>query len=204
MLLPQAFAVVIVARLCKLHMQYNERELILKCQGGDSEAFGPIYDRYSSTIYNFIYYKVLSKEVAEDLTSVTFFKALKNVSLLDPSRSMRSWLYKIAHNSILDHYRSVKHNDNIDDFWDIADETDIVSGLDTDADVIKVKKLLKELNGLERDIIFMRVWQELPYKDIAEIIGKSEAGCKMIFSRSLKKLKSMIPLVLLLLAIMKF
>ena len=185
-------------------MLYNERELILQCQGGDPEAFGPIYDRYISTIYNFIYYKVLDKDIAEDLTSVTFFKALKNVHLLDPSRSMRSWLYKIAHNSVLDHYRGEKHNDDIDDFWDIADDTDIVTGLDNTADIIKVKKFLKELNGLERDIIFMRVWQELPYKDIAEIIGKSEANCKMIFSRSLKKLKSMIPLVLLLLTAMKF
>lgn len=183
-------------------MSYDERRLILQCQGGNTEAFGPIYDRYVRTIYNFIYYKVFDKDLAEDLTSQTFYKALKNVGLLDPDRTMLSWLYKIAHNSILDHYRGVHHSDDIDDFWDLADDEDVVGKLDTEADAKKVKEYLKKLTGLERDIIFMRVWQELPYRDIAEIIGKSEASCKMIFSRSIKKLKTMIPLALLLLIVM--
>jgi RNA polymerase sigma-70 factor (ECF subfamily) len=183
-------------------MQYNEREHILACQGGNTEAFGHIYDRHVRTIYNFIYYKVFDKETSEDLTSQTFFKALRNVSSVDPDRPILSWLYKIAHNSILDHYRGQRHMEDIDDFWDIKDEdVDIVVHLDNEGDMKKVKKYLKTLSSIERDIIFMRVWQELPYQAIAEIIGKSEANCKMIYSRSIKKLKSMIPLALLLLLI---
>jgi RNA polymerase sigma-70 factor (ECF subfamily) len=184
-------------------MQYNERELILQCQSGDTAAFGPIYDRHVRTIYNFIYYKVFDKETAEDLTSQTFFKALKSVSSVDPDRPILSWLYKIAHNSVLDHYRAQRHTEDIDDFWDLHDEdVDVVGSLDTEVDVKRVKKYLKNLSTIERDIIFMRVWQELPYQAIAEIVGKSEANCKMIYSRSLKKLKSMVPLALLLLLIL--
>jgi RNA polymerase sigma-70 factor (ECF subfamily) len=184
-------------------MSYNEREQILQCQSGNTEAFGPIYDRHVRTIYNFIYYKVFDKETAEDLTSQTFFKALKNVSSVDPERPILSWLYKIAHNSVLDHYRSSRTTEDIDDFWDLHDEdVDVVGNLDTEVDIRRVKKYLKELSSIERDIIFMRVWQELPYQAIAEIVGKSEANCKMIYSRSLKKLKSMVPLALLLLFIL--
>jgi RNA polymerase sigma-70 factor (ECF subfamily) len=184
-------------------MQYNERELILECQSGKTEAFGHIYDRHIRTIYNFVFYKVFDKDLAEDLTSQTFFKALKNVSSVDPDRAIISWLYKIAHNSILDHYRSVRPTEDVDDHWDLGDETiDIVGRLDTDVDMKRVGKYLKELTSLERDIIIMRIWQELPYQAIAEIIGKSEANCKMIYSRSLKKLKSMIPLALLLLCLL--
>jgi RNA polymerase sigma-70 factor (ECF subfamily) len=186
-------------------MQYNEREHILACQGGNTEAFGLIYDRHVRTIYNFIYYKVFDKDSAEDLTSQTFFKALKNVNSVDPERPIISWLYKIAHNSVLDHYRSTRPSEDIDDYWDIGDETeDVVAKLDTDVDMKRVGQYLKKLSSLERDIIMMRVWQELPYQAIAEIVGKSEANCKMIYSRSLKKLKSMMPLALFLLLISNF
>lgn len=183
-------------------MQYDERKLVIKCQAGDQEAFGPIYDHHVRTIYNFIFYKTFHKETAEDLTSLTFFKAIKNIGSFDPSRPMLSWLFKIAHNSVLDHYRSTHHSEDIDDFWDIAAEEHDIAGVLDDKERIKlVKTELKKLSKLERDIVLMRVWQEIPYKDIAEIVGKSEANCKMIFSRSLKKLKTMVPLALLLIVL---
>jgi RNA polymerase sigma-70 factor, ECF subfamily len=179
---------------------YNEKEAILETQLGKTQAFGLIYDKHVKTIYNFIYYKVFDKESAEDLTSQTFFKALKNMSSVDADRPIISWLYKIAHNSILDHYRAQRHNEDIDDYWDIHDEdVDVVGKLDTEVDAKRVKKYLKELGSTERDIIFMRVWQEMPYSEIAEIIGKSEANCKMIYSRAMKKLKTLIPLLLFIL-----
>ena len=181
-------------------MSYNEREHIIACQDGNTKAFGPIYDHHVRTIYNFIYYKVFDKETAEDLTSQTFFKALRNVSSIDPDRPLISWLYKIAHNSVLDHYRSNRPKEDIDDHWDIADENvDVIGNLDTHVDMKRIEKYLQQLTSLEREIIFMRVWEELPYQAIAEIVGKSEANCKMIYSRTLKKLKLMIPLALFLL-----
>lgn len=170
-------------------MLYNEKELISQCQSGNIEAFGLIYDRHIRTIYNFVYYKVFDKDLAEDLTSQTFFKALKNVGSVDPERSILSWFYKIAQNSILDHYRSARQSEDIEDYWDISDDTDVISTLDTESSIKRMKKHLKLLGSQERDIIFMRVWQELPYEIIAEIIGKSQASCKMTYSRSLKKLK---------------
>lgn len=174
-------------------MLYNEKELIIACRNGKTDSFGQVYDRHIRTIYNFIFYKVFDKEIAEDLTSQTFFKALKNISSVDPERPILSWLYKIAQNSVLDHYRSARQAEYIDDYWDIGGDEDLVKDLDAETDIIRVKKYLKKLSGVERDMIFMRVWQELPYQVISEIIGKSEASCKMMYSRALKKLKSIIP-----------
>ncbi len=68
---------------------------------------------------------------------------------------------------------------------------------ETASEFEKVKVHLKKLSSLERDIIVMRVWQDMSYKEIAEIVGKSEANSKMIYSRSIKKLRDMIPLILL-------
>ncbi len=174
-------------------MAYNEKEHILSCQDGNTEAFGLIYDHHIRTIYNFIYYKVLDKDSAEDLTSQTFLKALRNVGSVDPDRPIISWLYKIAHNTVVDHYRSRKNTENIDDHWDLGDEkVDIAAELDVSVDMDRIGKYLKQLSSLEREIIFMRVWEELPYQAIAEVLGKTEGNCKMIYSRTIKKLKSMI------------
>ncbi|MBX4197732.1 RNA polymerase sigma factor [Candidatus Parcubacteria bacterium] len=182
-------------------MQYNEKELIEMSQRGNSEAFGRIYDRHVKTIYDFIFYKTRHRETAEDITSQTFFKALKNISSVDADRSILSWLYKIAHNSVLDHYRTTRHQDDIDDCYDLSDDTDVVGELDNAEEVERVKKYLHALTPLERDIVIMRVWQELSYKEIADIIGKTEANSKMIFSRTLKKLRTLMPLAMMLLYI---
>jgi RNA polymerase sigma-70 factor, ECF subfamily len=180
-------------------MQYNEKELIENSQRGDSQAFGQLYDRHVRTIYDFIFYKTRHKETAEDLTSQTFFKALKNIQTVDSNRSILSWLYKIAHNSVLDHYRTTRHQGDIDDCYDLSDDTDTVGALDNAEEAKKVKEYLHKLTPIERDIVIMRVWQELSYKEISEAIGKTEANCKMIYSRTLKKLRTLMPLALFLL-----
>jgi RNA polymerase sigma-70 factor (ECF subfamily) len=184
-------------------MLQNEKELIIKSQGGDKQAFATLYDYYIRTIYNFIYYKTHHQETAEDLTSETFFKALRNITSVDVNRSFVSWLYKIAHNTVIDFYRKKRPTQDIDDVWDLSDDTDIVRDVENASEFEKIKVHLKKLSSLEREIIVMRVWQDLSYKEIAEITGKSEANSKMIYSRSLKKLRDMIPLALLLLLIGK-
>ncbi len=179
-----------------MHQIENEKELIARCQQGETELFGPLYDRYVRVIYGFIYYKTFHKETAEDLTSETFFKALTHIQTVDPSRSFQSWLYKIAQNSVIDHFRRERYMENIDDIWDVADGANV----ETDASVaLEIRALRKELHNLsrrERDIVIMRVWQELSYREIAEILGKSEASCKMSYSRVVSKLKQTVPVAL--------
>lgn len=171
-------------------MAYNEKELIEKSQQGDSEAFGQLYDRHVRTIYNFVYYKTRHKETAEDLTSQTFYKALSHMSSVDSTRSFLSWLYKIAHNNVLDHYRAKRPTQDIDDFYDLDDgQENIAEHINDREEALKAKKYLEKLNAIERDVVIMRVWQELSYKEIADSLGKTEASCKMIYSRSIKKLR---------------
>lgn len=180
----------------------SEKQLIQRSQKGDTEAFGKLYDIHVRTIYNFIYYKTFHKETAEDLTSETFFKALRSIETVDPERSFTSWLYKIAQNSVLDHYRSKRQTEDIDDFWDItSDENSPLEAADIAENVHRLKQHLNKLSAIERDIIIMRVWQDMPYKTIAEVVGKSEASCKMIYSRSLAKLRVFMPLAAFILLI---
>lgn len=175
-------------------MALEEKALVVSCQEGNSAAFEPLYTAYVRKIYDFIYYKTRHKETAEDLTSLTFEKALDKISQCDPSESFKSWLYAIARNSVIDYYRRRRPSRSIEDSWDIADpDVNIIEDLDMQSSFEKAKKYLGKLSLEQRDIIFMRVWQEMPYKEIAQVIGKSEDNCKMIFSRAMARLRSFMP-----------
>ena len=167
------------------------------------ERFAELYDAYVEKIYRFIYYKTLHKETAEDLTSETFFKALKNIKSFDSSRSFSSWIYKIAQNTVIDYYRTLKRTENIDDIWDLKDEDDFLKRIDDKIDIKRVKEHLSLLPSLQRDIIIMRIWQDMSYGEIAEVIGKSEDNCKVIYSRAIAKLRESISIISFILLISK-
>lgn len=161
----------------------------------NTKNFSQLYDKYVKKIFNFIYYKTHHKETAEDLTSETFMKALTKISGFDESKgTFSSWLYKIARNTVIDFYRTKKSNLNIDDIWDLANEEDIACDLDTKQKLTEVKKYLKTLKSEQREIVILRVWEGMSYKEISEAMDKSEASCKMTFSRTIKILKGKMPL----------
>ncbi|MFA5355148.1 MAG: RNA polymerase sigma factor [Candidatus Paceibacterota bacterium] len=159
------------------------------------EDFGGVYDKYVRRIYNFIYYKTHHKETAEDLTSQTFAKALNKLSDFDGERgSFSSWLYAIARNNVIDFYRTRKSNINVEDVWDLADDTDIERDIEAAQKLQKVRKYLKALKPEQREVVLLRVWGDYSYREIAEIMGKTENNCKVLFSRTMKKLREDMPL----------
>jgi RNA polymerase sigma-70 factor (ECF subfamily) len=181
-------------------MNNQEKEIIRSCQNGNLEEFSRLYDNYIERIYRFIYYKTHHRQTAEDLTSRTFMKALKNIGGFDLEKNcFNSWIYKIARNTVIDHYRTQKYAQNIDDAWDLSSPNDLEDDIDAKNKLKEVKKYIENLKGEQRDILMLRIWQELSYKEIAAIVGKSEAGCKMAVSRGLNKLRKQMPTYLFLL-----
>jgi len=186
-------------------MENNEQEIIAACQAGRPEEFSRLYDNYIEKIYRFIYYKTHHCQTAEDLTSQTFMKAWKHISRFDMNKnSFNSWIYKIARNTVIDHYRTQKRQQNIEDAWDLSIFDDTIENIDTKNKLEEVKKYIETLNSEHRDILILRLWQELSYKEIATILDKSEASCKMAFSRGLKKLRKQMPAHLFLLLFINF
>jgi len=182
-----------------MHNKIEENLIIEEIQSGDTEQFGKIYDYYIKKIYRFVYYKTHHKETAEDITSKVFMKAFEKISKFNPKKgNFSSWIYKIARNSVIDHYRSQKFHNNIDDAWDLETDEDIGSDTEVKMQIEEVRKYLKELTSVQRDVVIMRIWQEMSYKEIAEVIGKNEANCKMAYLRGVQKLKQVMPLTLFL------
>ena len=175
----------------------EDSSLAIAVAKGDSSAFGQIYDIYIKRIYDFVFYKTSNKETAEDLTSDIFMKALENIRKFDAKKgTLQSWLYQIARNTVIDYYRKQKTVLLSDDI-DIASNQNIEGDFYHKQQLETIKKYLNKLTEDQRDIVIMRVWQEMSYKEIAQALGKSEASCKMAFSRIVEKLKTEIPIAIL-------
>lgn len=173
----------------------DENELVRRAQGGDAEAYGTIYDLYAPKLYRFIYYKVHHRETAQDLLSETFMKSLKAIGRFDPERgTVSSWLYSIARNAVIDHYRTVRPESDLEDAWGLDSGSDVARDAETALKLEAVRGHLAALSAMEREILTMRVWGEMSHAEIAAALGKTEDACKVAFSRAVAKLKKAMPL----------
>jgi RNA polymerase sigma-70 factor (ECF subfamily) len=155
------------------------------------EEFADVYDTHTEKIYRFIYYKTFRRETAEDLTSQTFLRALERIEQFDPGRgSITVWLYRIARNLVIDHFRARKSTVNIDDVWDLASSENVECDAENRMRLREIGEALGRLPAEQRDIVILRIWQDVPYREIALIMEKSEAACKMLFSRVMARLRS--------------
>lgn len=186
-------------------MLANELDLVKKCQNGEFEAFGELYEMYVNKIYDFIYFRTSHKETAEDLTSLVFIKALEKIKDFNLELGYFSaWIYRIARNTIIDHYRTKKPLSNIEDHLEIKDSSDIEYEIEIKCSIEKVRNHIDKLNKEQKDILIMRIWDGLSYEEISKIIGKSEANCKVIVSRALSNIRKESILVFLILMVNQF
>lgn len=176
-------------------MVNEDLSIVSECQRGRTEEFGRLYDKYIKKIYDFIYFKTTHKETAEDLTAQTFLKAFENVGGFDGAKgSFSAWLFRIARNTVIDHYRTRKIDANIEDVWGLIDaKEDPERDFDVKRKLAEVEAYLSKLKREQREIIFMRLWQGMSHKEIAEALGRSEASSKMFYSRAITTLRREMP-----------
>lgn len=172
----------------------NEAQLIEAVRNGDMTSFGPIYDHYIEPLYRFLYFKTHHAETAEDLTSDVFAKALEHIDRFDNTPgNFRAWLYQIARNTVIDHYRRERRTTPIDDAWDLPVENRTFENTDIALHMNRLRSALEGLSADQRDVLVLRIWQQMSHAEIAAILGKTEANCKKLYSRAIAELKASLP-----------
>jgi RNA polymerase sigma-70 factor, ECF subfamily len=173
----------------------EEQSLVRSCQAGTLEDFTPLYNAYVKPVFGFLYRRTMDRQTAEDLTSITFMKALEKISQYSPSKgNFGAWLYRIAKNSLTDHYRALRPHEDIESVWDLSSDEDVTQGVADRLSFEKVKEALAKVAPEKREIVMMRVWEGLSFKEIAQITGKTETNCKVIFSRTMESLRKELPI----------
>jgi RNA polymerase sigma-70 factor (ECF subfamily) len=170
-------------------------KLIVQAQAGQSEAFGQIYDHFSQQLFRFVRTKVQSKEYAEDLLQETFIKAWRGLATYRPEGgSFSGWLYRIAINTVTDHYRKL---DRTAQTVEIIENIDFPTNenpekeFDAVFDSKYLRALLHKLPERYRTVLELRYLSELTVQETAEIFGKSQIAVRILQHRALKKLQSL-------------
>lgn len=173
----------------------NEEKLIKRAQKGEGECFGQLYHHYSDQIYRYIFLKVSNKQEAEDLTHDVFLSAWQNLeSYRSKGYPFSSWLYNIAHNKVIDHYRTRKPHYSIEGLDENFIKT--VNTLDQRFDqklgLEEIKKVLQRLSAEQQDVIVMRFIEDLSHREIAAALNKSEGAVRLIQHRAIQNLKELL------------
>ncbi|MFN2114737.1 MAG: sigma-70 family RNA polymerase sigma factor [Anaerolineae bacterium] len=177
----------------------EERLLASRASGGDREAYGVLYDRYLDKIYRYIYFKVGRRSEAEDLTSQTFLKAWDAIGDYEwRNHPFGAWLFRIAHNLVVDYHRSRKPSVELDNAtpqleWeasrdDVRPEGVLAEMLTTD----RVRHAIGRLTEEQQQVLVLRFFEDLSTGEVAEIMGKRRGAVRGLQFRALSALREML------------
>lgn len=175
----------------------EERELIKKAKK-DPEIFGELYDKHYPKIFGYVLKRVANLEIAQDVTSETFFKALKNLWRFRwRNIPFSAWLYRIANNEIANFFRKRKYKlislEKISDPVAISNPSiEILKAeqeLKKHQDFIEIQKEISKLQIKYQEVITLRFFEKKKIKEIAEILGKKEGTIKSLLHRGLERLR---------------
>lgn len=168
----------------------NLTEIVHLAQKGNTEAFSEIYTLYFDKIFRFIYFKVNHKETAEDICEEVFLKAFSGIQKLKNAQLLTAWLYQIARNLVIDHYRRDKiHIDltEVENLLEYQDPTSI--NIDNFQSQTQLLQHLKTLTLEQQQVIMWKFFEGLDNTTIAVLLGKNEGAIRTIQHRALSKLK---------------
>lgn len=150
---------------------------------GNNNAFDILLERYKDRLYYYIYFIVRSREVAEDIFQETFVKAIVTLQQgrYQPDGKFAAWITRIAHNLVIDQFRQERSENlvsNDETEVDLLNNVSFSEGtIETkmsNSQVLKdVRRLIDELPDCQREVVFMRYYQNMSFKDIADITGVS-------------------------------
>lgn len=169
----------------------QENLRIIREAKNDLSKFAPLYSRYSRRIYAYCLVRVRNAEEAEDLTSQVFTKAMVSVNSFRGG-SVVGWLFRIAHNTVIDYFRT-SHPGVPIDLVDLEtlDTEPIMKVIRSESEAL-IRQALGEMPEEKRELIILRVVAGLTCREVGEMLDKSEGAVRVEFHRAIKQLRDLV------------
>ncbi len=171
--------------------------LVELARKGDADAFGMLYDHYQASVYRFLFYRTRSSTLAEDLTSETFFRALRSMTNFRwQGKDFGAWLMTIARNLATDHFKAGRtrlemttedmgqHDDSTE-----GPESQVLATLTNEV----LLTALTQLPDEQRDCLVMRFLQGMSISETASVLARSDGAVKQLQLRGVRNLAKLMP-----------
>ena len=160
-------------------------------QAGETEKLGILFERYKRILFAYFFRNTGDRDASEDLVQVVFFRILKYKKNFAGRAKFTTWLFSVAHNVRIDHYKKNKKYSYHEDVTDIEieDFESVEQKIIKEEQSVLLKKALLRLKPDKRELIVLSKYQGLKYKEIGEMLGVSESNIKLRVFRALKDLK---------------
>lgn len=170
----------------------DDKDLIAKAQKGDKAAFGLLYQKYFQKIYRYCKFNTKNDEVAKDICQESFVKAYKKIKdfSTDGNWSMQAFLFAIARNLIIDISRRKKEA-NIDEYENLESDENLYDDIERQDNIRKIRNVLSRLDDIDRQIVVLRYFEELPTNEVAKILRIKDGALRVRSFRVMQKIKDL-------------
>lgn len=178
----------------EVRLDLEAETLVERAAGGDTEAFGRLYDMYADRIYRHIYYRTSSVEDARDLTQEVFLKAWQALPKYKRTKTpFLGWLFTISHNRVIDYYRTKKDHAYLNNKIIMEDREKSPDKLVEDQFTQQeVRRAILQLPEDQQQVILMSFIEGFEYNEIAAALNKSEGNIRVIVHRALKRMREIL------------
>ncbi len=171
-------------------MTPQERALIRRAAKGDADAFGALYEQHLNLIFRYIYYRVGDAGLAEDFTETVFLKVWESLSSFDERRiSFKGWLFRVAHNLLVDYYRTRKESEPLDEDLDLPDPGMLPEEILINTEQQeRVFQAMRKLKMEYQEILTLRFINGLSHEEAARVLNRSVGAVRVLQHRALQSL----------------
>ena len=164
-------------------------QIIIGCKNGESQSFSKVVDMYSSRCYGYFYRLTGNTDVSDELLSELFVKLVEKIKTYKGG-SFESWLFRVASNIFHDYLRNKQRQKKVLEFRKDEVESEVIEGKKSDGEQIdKLQIQLSRLDEDTRELMMLRFYSELSFKEIAEMRSEPIGTTLAKLHRGLKKLK---------------
>jgi RNA polymerase sigma-70 factor (ECF subfamily) len=169
----------------------SDADLVGRAVRGDREAFGDLYERYLDEIYRYLYFRVADEVEVEDMTEMVFLKAWEVLPRTDePIRNIRAWLYRVAHNLLVDRHRTHKASLSLDVAANRPDaEPPPEAAVEQREAAERMARMVSQLKPREQQVLLCRFVSGLSHSETAEVLNLRENHVRVLQFRALKALR---------------